>query len=343
MRDLNIPNSPVEGEKEYVAKWQRLSHRKDPYSYRLFSRYVGNDPNITPEGICRRKIETVLNPLRYRPFYEDKNFYSRYMSDLNMPATYLRRIDGATILDSKYKTVSSDLLSAIPATCDRVILKPSVDSCSGRGVMLFRRSGDKWQSANSDVTLSREFLMAYSSDFILQEAVEQHPFMAQFCKTSVNTLRIATYRSVVDEEPHVIGSIMRIGHEGSYLDNAHAGGSVLGLNYETGETGNYLFDQYGNKSTCCNGIDFSKNSFKIPNWDKVCEFAREVAKRDNHNRLLALDIGLDADGQPILIEANVEGFSYWLFMFSGRTVFGKFTDEIIDYCSVRRHHKHLMR
>jgi hypothetical protein len=340
MHDLNIADQPAEGEDAYIAKWQRLSERKDVYSYRLFSRYVGNDPNITPEGICRRKIETVLNPLQHRQYYEDKNLYSQYMGDLNLPKTYLRRIGGSVILDEKYNAVESDnILSVISEDCNRVILKPSVDSSSGRGVMLFERKGSQWKSVNSDDILSREFLMSYRDNFVLQGVLKQHPYMAQFCKTSFNTLRVATYRSVVDEKVHVIGCVMRIGHDGSFVDNAHAGGAVIGVDYTNGEVGKYLFDQYGAKDTCCNGIDFSKNSFKIPFWEKICDFAKEVAKRNQRNRLLALDLGLDENGEPVFIESNIGGFGYWLFMFAGKTPFGQFTDEIIDYCAANQHRK----
>jgi hypothetical protein len=192
---------------------------------------------------------------------------------------------------------------------------------------------------NSDDRLSREFLLAYRDDFVLQEALQQHPYIAQFCKTSFNTIRIATYRSIADEQTYVIGSIMRIGRDGSFVDNAHAGGAIVGVDTETGEIGKYLFNQYGEKSTTCNGIDFSVNSFQIPSWDKIVSFAQEVAQRNQRNRLLALDIGLDANGLPVLVESNNYGFGYWLFMFSGKTVFGRFTDEIVEYCAANKHRK----
>jgi hypothetical protein len=76
MQKLNIPNVAVTGEDAYLAKWQRLTKHTDIYSYRLFSRYCGNTSDITPEGICRRMIEPILNQMQYRAYYEDKNLYS---------------------------------------------------------------------------------------------------------------------------------------------------------------------------------------------------------------------------------------------------------------------------
>jgi hypothetical protein len=260
------------------------------------------------------------------------------MGDLNMPTTYLRRIGGSVILDGQYNAVMrTDLSSEIPSNCNRLILKPAVDSCSGHGVLLFERKGSQWISSKNDEVLSHDFLLSYRDDFVLQEAVAQHSYIAQFCETSFNTMRIATYRSVVDEKIHVLGCVLRIGRKGSYLDNAHAGGSIIGIDTATGLFDNYLVNQYGIKSTTWNGIDFSKSQFEIPNLEKIIEFAKAVAMRNQRNRLLALDIGLDANGEPILIESNIGGFGYWMFMFSGRTVFGEYTDEIIDYCATNQH------
>lgn len=163
--------------------------------------------------------------------------------------------------------------------------------------------------------------------------------MAQFCKTSFNTLRVVTYRSVVDEKIHIIGSVLRIGRDGSYLDNGHAGGAFVGIDTETGRLNDYLCDQYGNKFILWNGVNFDSNTFTIPNWDKVKEFATEVTHRNQRNRFLSMDLGLDSEGNPIIIECNIGGFSYWLPLFSGKTVFGEFTDEIIDYCAANQHRK----
>jgi hypothetical protein len=70
----------------------------------------------------------------------------------------------------------------------------------------------------------------------------------------------------------------------------------------------------------------------IPNWDKVLLFAKNIGDRILHHRLIALDIALDKNGEPVLIEYNLGMFSYWLFMYTNQEVFGEYTDEVIDYC-----------
>ena len=127
-------------------------------------------------------------------------------------------------------------------------------------------------------------------------------------------------------------SILRIGKAGKYVDNAHSGGFFTGINKETGELDKYVIDQYGNKKEEWNGVNYMSNSLFIPNWDKILSFAKTVGNRILHHRLIALDIALDKNGNPVLVEYNLGLFSYWLFMYTNQEVFGEYTDEVIAYC-----------
>ena len=102
---LGLKYQHSEGEEAYVAKWSKLSKRIETYSYSLFSIYCGSTPNIIPEDVGHRKVENVLNPVRYRSFYSDKNMYGTYLTSECMPATVLRRVNGGQILDNQYKIV----------------------------------------------------------------------------------------------------------------------------------------------------------------------------------------------------------------------------------------------
>ena len=152
------------------------------------------------------------------------------------------------------------------------------------------------------------------------------------CPSSVNTIRISLYKSVKTDESIVTASILRVGKAGKYVDNAHSGGYFAGIDKNTGELSKYVMDQYGNKLEEWNGIDYTKEPLVIPNWDKVLSFARTIGDKILHHRLIALDIALDKNGNPVLIEYNVGQFSYWLFMYTNQEVFGEYTDEVIDYC-----------
>ncbi len=132
------------------------------------------------------------------------------------------------------------------------------------------------------------------------------------------------------------GIFMRIGEKGSYVDNAHAGGLFVGVD-RNGELGKYLCDQNGNKYGCFNGVDFANNTFVIPAFDKVLDFARSVGAKIPHLRVLQLDIMIDGSNRPRIIEFNCNVVGTWAFQFAMSPVFGEYTDEIIDYC--KRHKK----
>ena len=75
----------------------------------------------------------------------------------------------------------------------------------------------------------------------------------------------------------------------------------------------------------------------MPNWEQIKQFCKDMAFRNAHCRLIALDIAIKEDGNPVLIEWNVTpySFSYWIPMMTGVTPFGEWTEEIIEYCRLK--------
>lgn len=327
----HISNVQAEGEEDYVRKWKVLSSKVEPYSYRFFSHFVGNTPNIIPENIGRSVIEGILNPRPYRAVYSDKNLFPEIIGKADVPRTLLCRIHGGGLLDGDYQYADKDISCYLEGV-NSAILKPSVNTKSGAGIVRFTREGGSFVSPEKGITLTKDYLLSYHHDFCLQETIEQHEQMQRLCPTSVNTIRLCLYRSVVDEEPKITSGIVRIGKNGSVVDNIHAGGMRIGVDVRTGVLGKYVVDQYGRKSEVWNDIDYSRTNFVIPHWEGVLSFARYVGTRIHHHRLLALDIAIGKTGKPILLEYNIHSFSYAPYMCTGQEVFGAYTDEIIAYC-----------
>ena len=327
-------NTFVEGEDKYKELWSKLSRRVEPYSYRFFSHYCGKTPYIIPEDIGHTVIERILNPERFRAYYSDKNMYAQYIRKEYLPDTILCRINGCEILNEKNIPLMENEIFPLLLNYSRVILKPSIDSCGGAGVMLFEKMKDgRWIAKKENIELTYSYLLQYSNNFVLQNAIEQYPYLAQFNPTSVNTLRLTVYRSVRTEKVVVPSAIMRIGKCGEIVDNIHAGAVCVGLNPKTGDLMTpYVLNQYGDKFKEWNNIDYSQHSFKIPNWEKVLKLAEYIGSANKHCRLLALDITINKLGEPILIEYNCDGFSFGGAMRCGQIVFGEYTEEVISYC-----------
>ena len=341
MKSLGIPNAPVSGEREWAEKWSRLGYKPNPVYYRLFSRYIGNDVNILPTDICHNIIELILDPFRFHGYYGDKNMFDKVLPADFFPKTILRRMYGF-YYDADYKRIALDgkslvklLENALAGVKKRIIVKPTLVTQGGVGVTLYENTDGVWRDVKTGEAMTLDYLHKHNGeDFIMQEAFEQHEFMNQFNPTSVNTIRIAVYKSVKDDKCHVMQAIMRIGQKGSIVDNGCAGGMFVGIHKENGVLLNNVCNEQGKTLTEFNGIDF-KQEYKVPYWNDIIRFAEQVGEYLPNQRLFALDVVLRNDGKPCMLEYNLTGFSPWLFQYTVGPAFGDYTDEIIEYCKSR--------
>ena len=331
-----VSNRFKEGEKVYLDKWRCLSPYVAKEDYRLFSTYIGPNADIVPEAISHNIVEAILTPGQYRPFYTDKNMFDLFMDNGMMPKTYLRHMQG-TWRSVDYRVIPDTEISLnqlLPAE-GYCVIKPTVDSSSGQRVTVFEHQKTGWCALNGDLKgelLTLTVLKRYfGSDFIIQEYLEQSEFMKHLCSTSVNTIRLSIYRSVKTEKVIVTAIVMRIGHTGSYIDNSHAGGVTIGIDVE-GHLGKYAIDQWGVRYTRVNDIDFTTSDIQIPNFHRVLAFAQKVGEKLIHHRIANIDVMIDRNEQPRLIEYNLSSMSTWLYQFTSGPAYGKYSDEIIHYC-----------
>ncbi len=343
----NIPvNQPAPGEEEYIRFWQQFDKRVEPYTYRNFVRIIGQNPHIIPEDIGAAYIESILNPLQYRMAYQDKNLFPLILHPSSIfPKTYVCRMNGGSLMNGCYvslkinglSTKREDLLylsaeniaANIPS--NKCVLKPTVDSYGGANVMLLHRENNFFVDAN-DKKVDGEYLVKYGDDFVIQEVIEQHPYLAQFCNTSCNTIRVMTYRSVKDESINIFGAALRIGHNGSFVDNITSGGGRVMIDCETGVLGKIVYDKYSRDCEEINGVNFAFNTFRIPFWTEICNFAKFIGLQIPYCRLISMDVTYDVSNTPRLIEINIGGFCWSTTMYGGHIPFGNKFDEVIEYC-----------
>ena len=325
--DIKMPSDAAR-QKEWLKKWGVFGEKPNLLGYQVFSHFMGENVNFAPNEVARNYIEPILIPYEFQPFYNDKNSFDLLLDKQDLPKTYYRSIDGK-LYDGAYNFVSKEDFLKFP-NIDKVIVKPS-RNMGGIGVTLFHRDGEKFIDEKEHV-LAWEYLeKAYCKNYLIQECLKQNPFMAQFNPTSINTLRIATYRDVKTGNIIILGALLRMGKRGAFVDNVTSGGAFVSVD-ENGKLGKeVLCDVYGHTTSVYNDIDFSNREFVIPNYDKVKSFVLRIAKRMPHMSLFANDVFIDESGNPKLMEVNTTHISCRLFQFF-QPMFGVYTDDLIAYC-----------
>ena len=330
---------PAHGEREWIQRWRQLVKHPTVNCYRKYAEVADNPMDIIPEDLMNTIIQPILNPNIYRPYYLDKNSFDKIYGKENLPLTIARRM-GGNYLDADYEALdfSATIHHVLSKDIEALIAKPSIDSYGGRNILLFNRGTDglfRWNE-NPQKTLTLELLdELLGENWILQKKMKQHQFMAQFNETSVNTFRVHVFTSPFTQKTDIAGICMRVGAKGNWFDNIHSGGFCVSVDTEIGILGNIACDGRGNLTKNTQNNDFNQK-FKVPNFDKLKEFAIQMGKKAVHHHSLATDIMMCEDGSFRLIEINIGTFDANMYAATGKTPFGKYTDEVIEYCKDRK-------
>lgn len=289
-------------------------------------------PDYVPENYYYVIIEPRLNNLIYSLAYADKNLYTILIPENVdvLPKTFLRKINGV-FYENGYKPVSINEAKEILKNISHkeIIIKPSSDSAGGRNVSILRNYSNIWYNKEQKFDL-QTINQKYPTNLILQEKINQHSFYKSLNESSVNTVRIFTYRSVKDNKIHILHSIIRVGKPGQEVDNQASGGYSIGVDNK-GYLNSFAVNKYGNKTSLINNLDL-KTIKKAPGIENMHQVAKKIAPAFFYNRLLAFDFCLDEQGNVKLLEVNLKNIEINFLQMNNGPLFGNKTAEIIDYC-----------
>ncbi len=326
--------------KQFVKKWSVFKHPFSTETFKIYSLTSGiSSADFVPDNLFYWIIEPTLNRLKTSFAYADKNLYEKFYTPEFFPKGILHCINHS-FYDCNYKLIPSldqDTLEGLLTEYRQITIKPSMDSRGGRNIQFFTRTDGSFINRENE-TLSGEYLNSIrNTDFIIQEKIISHPFYARFNPTSLNTVRLMTYRSVVTEKIEVVCSILRIGGPGSLVDNVHIGGTAVALS-KAGEINHFGVCNDGTliQYICADpGIEL-KNIGLAYNYNRMVEAARIVASQVLNFRLISFDMCIDSTGSPRIIEINLSNQGTALFQVCRGPLLGDFTDEIVDYCLMNK-------
>lgn len=323
-------------QEKYFSLWKPLSKKVELYYLKYYSKISGIEQyNYTPEDLYYTKIEPTLNNKSFALAYSDKNFYQRFLTDVSdiFPQTIVRSIN-KTIFNSEYNCeINTKNVVVHLKENTSYIFKSSVETSGGQDVFFISRDGNKLliKDSNKDnQNISFETLHTKYPNFIIQEKIKQHAWFSAFNKSSVNTLRVYTYRSVVNENVHVLSCVLRFGQKGQLVDNQAAGGLTIGINKD-GLLNNFICNKYGRVKN--NNNEFSDLFLtKVPMYDKIEEYAKKIAPSYYYHRLLGFDFCVTENNEVKLLEINCKNIEINFLQMNNGPLFGEYSKEIIDYC-----------
>ena len=199
-----------------------------------------------------------------------------------------------------------------------VFVKKLVSSSRGRGVELIDSGQyDSMRSCYDDI-------MKYGK-VLLEERIVQSTEMDAFNHSSVNTVRVSTFTTRNGVIP--VFGFFRTGRDGSFIDNAAAGGVFASVDAEKGVVCSEGCDEYGGRYPVHPDSKASFKDFRFPDWDMAIKLVKEAATQLPSYLFISFDLA-HADGKWMIVEVNPSG----QFIQQGGTLSGFRSDlkEIID-------------
>lgn len=260
----------------------------------------------------------ALNRYDFKDAYLDKNIYSILFPDVKQPVTVFKNMHGHYYHDGQ--EISFDQAVELVKDADfDMMIKPTVETCNGEGVE---------QITHKDEACLTDLFRQYGFNFIVQQKVKQHPALQQLNPTSLNSMRLYTYRKKDGTYEFLYPyAHIRFGGKGATKDNVSQGGGTCLIHHDG------LVDDrvYRFKSMTVSSL-FQETGVKdlfIPAYDKVIETLKRMHQRLPYFDFVGWDVTVLPDGEPLLIEFNLVPSVEGPQMMAG-PMFGEFLDEVID-------------
>jgi len=283
--------------KEITDFYERLTGMKvslSDHEY-LFSRTGVYSKEYMPRGLYQTEVIGRANRMDCYNSYADKNLDEILLPNVKHPKSFLKNINGYYY--SEGKPVSRDEAISLCWNIPEAIIKPSL-SLEGMGVCKISVKDGKTDLDNLSIA---ELFDSYKRNFLIQEAVHQHPRMAALNPTSVNTMRIMTYRSGL--EVLLVYAVIRIGRKDQVIDNQSAGGISAKIN-EDGTLAKYAFGKAGDDMIEKTDTGVILEGYLLPSYDKAIETVKQLHYRLPLFDLIGWDISINEESEPVLIEWN---------------------------------------
>lgn len=287
----------------YYMKW---GYKFPMYEFEYYAQNTGVKSNLyLPIRFYQRYIFTYLDHDAWHWGYADKNMFARLLNieeakkhvDVLVPECVACCDNGRYFIGGTDITCSfEEAVTAVMETSENCIIKPSIESSHGHGIMKIAPEGKSKEQITS-------ILERYGNNFVVQKEIRQHPELAKLNSTSVNTIRIATYQDFKGKVK-VLYASQRFGGKGKIYDNADDPNGSGGFCVISPDgTLNREVHHYRNMKKTYLSDDITA---KVPYFEKVKEAVLFLHTRFPNFALIGWDVTVTPEGHPVIIEYNFQ-------------------------------------
>ena len=285
-------------EREIKTYWKSISGYDIPVYWHqyFYSRNGIFSKQYVPTCLYHSRIIYRLNCRQLTKAYTDKCAYDEFFRDVWRPKTIVRNINGCFYDDRK--AIKREEAVAICSDLDDAVIKPSMDGMWGMGVRAFSSEKGRVTEYETVDGLFDKMGMNY----IVQKKVRQHHEMSRLNPTSLNTLRVLSFRH--GDEVAVLYAVVRIGRKNQIVDNETAGGINADIDLNSGRIIDCAYGLPSEKRIEYTDVGTRLKGFLIPSFDEVISMVKDLHLRLPYFHLVGWDLGIDEEGKPVMIEWN---------------------------------------
>lgn len=316
--------------------WKRYGVKFPDYSwFEMYYSVTGiRDPKFIPDPFVGGVLYAYYNDAKSIDGWDDKNLYDKLVSSVSFPKVYCHYYRG-DYYDGSWNYYSPNELDKLSnlifeeATSKNeqdFVVKKTRNGSFGKGVQLL--------SFNSPQDIT-SILKSRKSDFVIQEKVHQHPFFNQFNKSSVNILRVISFRH--KGEIKILSASIRYGIEGAFTDVSFVKGkeivNVCGINED------------GIINERCANLDgriAPPQALKekvLPGFNEVIKQVKIAHQQLFPFGIVGWDIAIDINEKPVFIEYNIHWPGTMLYQYANGPYGGKYTENLLEFLTDKDNQK----
>ena len=259
-----------------------------------------------------------LNRYDFINAYIDKNIYSDLFPMVRQPLTVVKNMHGHFYREGQ-EISRDEAIEAVRSYQGEMMIKPTVETCNGDGV-------DQITDTSAD-SLNALF-SRYDINFIVQEKARQHPELQRVNPTSLNSMRLYTYRTLEGKCEFLYPySMLRFGGKGAVKDNTSKGGGTCLIDRD-GHVDDRVF-RFKHMEISSLKRETGVENLVVPCYHKVIDTLLAMHSKLPYFDYVGWDVTVDPDGEPLFIEFNLVPAIEGPQLMAG-PMFAEHLDEVVE-------------